>query len=32
MAKKLAMMEDVVLALEETFPLYAMTLVNAYSQ
>ena len=31
MAKKLAMMEDVVLALEETFPLYAMTLVNAYS-
>ncbi len=31
MAKKLAEMEDAVLALEETFPLYGMTLVNAYT-
>jgi ABC-type transport system substrate-binding protein len=31
MAKKLAMMEDAVLGLEETFPLYGMSLVNAYS-
>ena len=31
MAQKLAMMEDAVLALEETFPLYGMSLVNAYS-
>lgn len=31
MAKKLAMMEDAVLELEETFPLYGMSLVNAYS-
>ncbi len=31
MAKKLAMMEDAVLKLEETFPLYGMSLVNASS-
>jgi len=31
MKQKLAALEDEVLALEETFPLYAMSLVNAYS-
>ncbi len=31
MKKKLALLEDEVLGLEETFPLYGMTLVNAYS-
>ena len=31
MKKKLAELEDEVLGLEETFPLYGMTLVNAYS-
>jgi ABC-type transport system substrate-binding protein len=31
MKKKLAQFEDEVLGLEETFPLYGMTLVNAYS-
>jgi len=31
MAQKLAIMEDAVLELEETFPLYGMSLVNAYS-
>jgi peptide/nickel transport system substrate-binding protein len=30
-AQKLAIMEDAVLELEETFPLYGMSLVNAYS-
>ena len=31
MKRKLAALEDEVLGLEETFPLYGMTLVNAYS-
>jgi ABC-type transport system substrate-binding protein len=31
MARKLAILEDEVLSLEETFPLYGMSLVNAYS-
>ncbi len=31
MKKKLAALEDEVLSLEETFPLYGMSLVNAYS-
>ncbi len=31
MKRKLALLEDEVLALEETFPLYGMSLVNAYS-
>ena len=31
MKKKLAILEDEVLGLEETFPLYGMSLVNAYS-
>ncbi len=31
MKKKLAVLEDEVLSLEETFPLYGMSLVNAYS-
>lgn len=31
MKQKLASLEDEVLSLEETFPLYAMSLVNAYS-
>ncbi len=31
MKRKLAVLEDEVLSLEETFPLYGMTLVNAYS-
>jgi ABC-type transport system substrate-binding protein len=31
MKRKLALLEDEVLGLEETFPLYGMSLVNAYS-
>jgi ABC-type transport system substrate-binding protein len=31
MKRKLALLEDEVLSLEETFPLYGMSLVNAYS-
>ncbi len=31
MQRQLALLEDEVLSLEETFPLYAMSLVNAYS-
>jgi hypothetical protein len=31
MKQKLALLEDEVLGMEETFPLYGMSLVNAYS-